>query len=199
MSGIPSFSISDIQQALLNLLPPGRVWPKEPDSMQSQVCGALAPTFERNAADAVNLIADAFPATAIDLIPEWQLSLGLPDPCAGAAPTLVQQRQQIVARLTDSGGQSAPYFIHLASLLGYTITITNDAPFRCGQSSCGQHLGGNDWFFLWTVHAPEFTTEPFLVGQSAAGDPLGSTGNAVLQCELQERQPAHTVLQFSFE
>lgn len=195
----PIFSAEAFHGALQNLMPRGRAWNKDPGSVQDRTLACFAPAFQRSAADALALIADAFPATALDLIPEWQLSLGLPDPCAGASPTHIQQRQQIVARLTDSGGQSAAYFINLAKQLGYVITITNDAPFRCGQSYCGQHLGNQDWFFLWTVHAPEFTNEPFLAGQSTAGDPLGSTGNTVLQCELQERQPAHTVLQFSFE
>lgn len=198
MTGIPAYSVSDVQQALLALLPRGRVWPKEPDSMQAQVCGALAPTFQRNLQDAVNLIADAFPATAVDLIPEWQLSLGLPDPCAGPAPTIVQQRQQIVARLTDSGGQSSPYFVNLAEQLGYNITIINDAPFRCGQSTCGQHVGNVDWFFNWTVQTPNYIAQPFLSGQSTAGDPLGTSGTTVLVCEFQERQPAHSLITWLF-
>ncbi|MCP1376054.1 YmfQ family protein [Dyella lutea] len=194
----PVFSVDDFHGALRALMPRGRVWNKDPDSVQDRTIGCFAPSYQRNSLAALNLVADAFPATALDLVPEWQATLGLPDPCAGNAPTLIQQRQQIVARLTDSGGQSAPYFIGLAAQLGYTVTITNDAPFRCGQSRCGQHLGDQDWFFFWTVTAPSYTTTPFLAGQSTAGDPLGSTGNAVLQCELQERQPAHTILQFSY-
>jgi uncharacterized protein YmfQ (DUF2313 family) len=194
----PAFSNADFHLALQNLLPRGRAWNKEPGSVQDNVLACFAPTFERNTAAGINFIADAFPATAVDMIPEWQLTLGLPDPCAGATPTLIQQRQQIVARLTNSGGQSAAYFIGLAGKLGYTVTITNDAPFRCGQSTSGQHIGNQDWFFSWVVHAPEFTTQPFLAGQSTAGDPLGTSGNAVLQCELQVAQPAHTVLQFEY-
>lgn len=195
----PIYSVDDFHIALQALMPRGRAWSKDPGSIQDKTVACFAPSYARNSQAALALIANAFPATALDLIPEWQESLGLPDPCAGVAPTLIQQRQQIVARLTNSGGQSAPYFIGLAAALGYTITITNDAPFRCGQSRVGDHLGSSDWFFLWTVHAPEFTTQPFLVGQSTAGDPLGSTGNAVLQCEIEEAMPAHTVLQFNFE
>jgi uncharacterized protein YmfQ (DUF2313 family) len=195
---IPDYAVADFQSALLNLLPRGRVWPKDPNSVQAQVMGAIAPTYWRVAQAAVDLIADSFPATVIDMLTEWQLSLGLPDPCAGQAPTLVQQRQQIVARLTDSGGQSIAYFTNLATQLGYAITISQFAPFRCGQSRCSQQLGNTDWFFLWQVNAPSNTVQPFLAGQSTAGDPLGSTGNAVLECELQERQPAHTLLQFLF-
>jgi uncharacterized protein YmfQ (DUF2313 family) len=166
--------------------------------VQDQVLAAFAPSFQRASTAALDLIADAFPETTVDFIPEWQAALGLPDPCAGPAPTIVQQRQQIVARLTDSGGQSRSYFISLAQRLGYTISISNDAPFRCGQSACGQHLGTQDWFFNWIVSAPLYTINPFLAGQSTAGDPLSTNGNGVLICEIQERQPAHTVLNFNF-
>lgn len=194
----PVYSVDDFHGAFQRLMPRGRVWNKEAGSTQDHVLAALAPTYQRSTLAAVNLIADAFPATANDMLPEWQAALGLPDPCAGPAPSIVQARQQVVARLTNSGGQSAPYFISFAAALGYAITITNDAPFRCGQSHCGQHLGSQDWFFSWVISAPEYTSQPFLAGQSTAGDPLGSTGNAVLQCELETAAPAHTVLQFHY-
>ena len=192
------YSNDDFHVALQSLMPRGRAWSKDPGSIQDKTVSCFAPSYARNSQAALDLIANAFPATAVDLIPEWQETLGLPDPCAGITPTLLQQRQQIVARLTNSGGQSAPYFIGLAAALGYTITINNDAPFRCGQSRAGDHVGASDWFFVWTVNAPLVTNQPFLAGQSTAGEPLGSNGNAVLECELSETAPAHSVLQFHF-
>lgn len=164
--------------------------------MQTVAC--FAPMYARGSAAAINLLKAAFPSTASDLIPEWQETLGLPDPCAGEAATLAQQRQQIVARLTDSGGQSSAYFIRLAGALGYTVTVTNDAPFRCGQSRAGSHVGNQDWFFAWAIHAPAFTTVPFLAGESTAGEPLVSFGNAVLECELSTRAPAQSILKFLY-
>lgn len=195
---MPAYSIDDFHQALRNLIPRGRAWDKETGSVPDQTLGVFAPSFQRSALAAVDLIADSFPATALDLIPEWQETLGLPDPCAGPAATVQQQRRQIVARLTNSGGQTAAYYITFAAALGYTITITNDAPFRCGQSTAGQHVGSQDWFYTWAVHAPAYTPNPFLAGQSTAGDPLNSGANLVLQCELSEAAPAHTVLQFHY-
>lgn len=196
---IPSYSTADFTSALTGLLPRGRVWPRDTDSVLVQVVACLSPAYVRSSSAAIDLISAAFPATATDLIPEWQETLGLPDPCAGVAPTLVQQRQQIVARLTDSGGQSAPYFIRLAKSLGYVVTVTNDAPFRCGQSRAGAHVGTAEWFFNWDVHAPSVTIQPFLAGQSTSGEPLQSFGNAVLECELSSRIPAHSILRFIYE
>jgi len=196
---VPVYSDADFASALTGLLPTGRAWPRDVDSVQVRTTACLAPMYTRNAAAAIGLLVSAFPSTATDLIPEWQETLGLPDPCAGEAATIAQQRQQIVARLTDGGGQSSTYFVQLAKALGYAITVTNDAPFRCGQSRAGQHVGGEEWFFVWAVHAPEFTVNPFLAGHSTAGESLGSFGNAVLVCEFESRQPAHSVLQFVFQ
>ncbi|UPG89260.1 DUF2313 domain-containing protein [Luteibacter aegosomaticola] len=196
---IPVYSADDFTAALSGLLPRGRVWPRDPDAVVMKTVACLSPTYERSSLAATNLLVTAFPATATDLIPEWQETLGLPDPCAGTAPTIVQQRHQIVARLTDSGGQSAAYFIHLAAALGYQVTVTNDAPFRCGQSRAGHHVGSTEWFFVWAIHAPLVTTILFLAGQSTAGEPLVTFGNAVLECELGERTPAHTILKFIYE
>lgn len=195
---IPVYSSADFTSALTGLLPRGRAWPRDPDSVMVEAVACLAPTYARGSAAAINLLAAAFPLTASDLIPEWQETLGLPDPCAGQAATIAQQRQQIVARLTDSGGQSGPYFVQLALALGYTVTVTNDAPFRCGQSRAGAHVGNQDWFFAWAVHAPAFTTIPFLAGQSTAGEPLVTFGNAVLECELLARVPAQSILKFLY-
>ncbi|UPG86864.1 DUF2313 domain-containing protein [Luteibacter aegosomatis] len=196
---IPSYTADDFATALTGLLPRGRVWTRDPESVLVRTLSTLAPSFARSSLAAQELLSSAFPSTATDLIPEWQETLGLPDPCAGISPTIAQQRQQIVARLTDSGGQSASYFIRLAKALGYAITVTNDAPFRAGQSRAGHHVGGVEWFFVWTVTAPEFTVNPFLAGHSTAGEALGTFGNAVLVCELNARSPAHTILNFKFQ
>ncbi|CAI8693461.1 hypothetical protein EMIT0111MI5_10837 [Burkholderia sp. IT-111MI5] len=37
-----------------------------------------------------------------------------------------------------------------------------------------------------------------LAGAMAAGDPLTSWGNAVLECELKSIMPAHTILIFAY-
>lgn len=194
----PNLTGADYLRAFQALMPRGRVWPRDPDAVQTQVFTGLTQIYARNTARANYLLVDAFPATTYELLPEWEATLGLPDPCAGESPTIQQRRAQVVARLSSSGGQSAAYYIGFAAQLGYGITITNYAPFRCGQSTCGQQLGNSDWFFTWSVNAPLNTVVRFAAGQSAAGEPLASWNNAVLQCELSAIAPAHTVLQFRY-
>jgi len=179
----PSYTSADFTSALLSLLPRGRAWPKELTSVQAQSVSCFAPTFQRISGSAVGMLDDTFPATTVNFLSEWESTLGLPDACAGVAPTVDARRRQVVARFTNSGGQSIEHFTAYAQGLGYAITITQHAPFRMGQSTTGQPLGNNDWFFAWTVNAPLSS---------------GAYGNKVLECELREAMPGHTVLNFNY-
>lgn len=194
----PNYSASDFADVIHALMPRGLVWPRDPTSVQAQVIAGLAPTWQRHTAANNQLLVDAFPATAVELLPEWEATLGLPDPCAGESPTLQGRQQQVVARLTNSGGQSIPYFVAYAKALGYTVTVTEFAPFRAGQSRAGQPTGTQDWFFTWQINAPLNTVSYFAAGAAYAGQALASWGNAVLQCELMAIKPAHTYLNFGY-
>jgi uncharacterized protein YmfQ (DUF2313 family) len=190
---------ADYARVLRTILPRGRVWTREDDGTQAAVLDALGITAASLDNAALQLIVDAFPGTAYALLPEWEETLGLPDPCVGEPGSTQQRRQQVVARLTNSGGASAEYFIALAASLGYTITVTNYAPFRAGCSRAGDPLGTTDWFYTWSVNAPLDSVTRFAAGQSTAGDPLATWGNDVLECELNAIKPAHTILQFDYQ
>ncbi|MCY0854350.1 YmfQ family protein [Cupriavidus sp. D39] len=195
----PNYSAADYLAAMQALMPRGRVWPRDADSTQSKVLAGLVQIYARNNARASGLLIDAFPVTTVELLPEWELTLGLPDPCAGVSPTIQVRRNQVVAKLASSGGQSVAYFIGLAANLGYDAQVENHAPFRCGQSRAGQPVGSPDWFFAWSLHAPSASVIRFRAGQSAAGEALGSWGNAVLECEIRAVAPAHSIVLFAYD
>jgi uncharacterized protein YmfQ (DUF2313 family) len=195
---VPIFSADDYAAAMANLLPRGRAWPRDPDTNLMRLMGALAPTYQRNGATAAALVADIFPRTTTALIPEWEETLGLPDPCSPLNPTTEQRRAAILAKFIASGGQSAPYFISVAAALGYTITVTNYSPFRVGIDAVGSPLNGKDWAQTWAIGAGQTTVSYFAVGQSTVGDPLASWGNAILECRLKQIKPAHTILLFQY-
>ena len=179
-------------------MPLGKVWPRDSDAIQTQALAGLAAVYEQSSDRAQNLISDAFPASTVELLPEWEETLGLPDPCAGAAPTIQQRRNQVVARFANGGGQSAAYFINFALNLGYTVAVHQYAPFRCGQSRAGDSLGGVEWFYAWAINAPLNTVTRFRAGSSTAGEALATWNNQVLECELSNAAPAHTYLHFQY-
>lgn len=194
----PNFKAADFLAAMQALLPRGRVWPRDQDAVQTKTLSGLAPSYERQTARANYLLVDAFPSTTYELLPEWESTLGLPDPCAGPAPSLAQRRAQVIARFTSVGGASIAQLVAFAASLGYPISITQFAPARAGQLRVGQPLSGVAWAFAWQINAPLNTVVRARAGSAVAGDPLASWGNSVLECELRAVMPAHTIPIFSY-
>ena len=182
----------------LQLLPRGRVWPRALDSVLARSLLPLMGTYERLIARDNNLVADAFPGTAYELLPEWEKSLGLPSQCAGLADTIQGRQAAVVARLTATGGQSRAYFISVAATLGYTITIAEYRPSRLGSMRMGDRMQNADWAHVWAIRAPATTVTDFRMGRSALGERFRVWGNTALECELAAIKPAHTILLFQY-
>jgi len=171
------YSADDYAGALRALLPPGRVWRAEPGSVQAQVLGALAQTPARLDEAASQLLALSRPGDNPDLLVEWEESLGLPDPCAGPAPTISERAHQVRARFGGGGGQSAAFFIAYAAALGFTITITTFAAFRADVGTVESPVFEDDWNFAWGVTVTANTS---------------GLSNDVLACEFEALKPAQT-------
>ena len=105
----PNLTSADYLRAFQALMPRGRVWPRDQDAIQTQVLSGLTQIYSRQTGRSNYLLADSFPGTTYELLPEWESTLGLPDPCAGESPTVQQRRAQVVARLASGGGQSGLY------------------------------------------------------------------------------------------
>jgi len=162
-------------------MPRGRLWPQQPGTVQEAVRLAIGKTFERSDGDANMLLETSLPGSLTPLLPEWEATLGLPDPCAGAAPTFAQRCDQVRGRFVNAGGQSRQHFIDFAAALGFTISITNYAPFRVGISTVGNAVAGDEVIFTWGVTIDAVT---------------GDLPIAVLKCELEAIQPAEGTLIF---
>lgn len=194
----PTYSAADYLSALQSLMPRGRAWPRSADAVQTKVLGGLTPVYERQTARAQQLLADALPLTTFELLPEWEQTLGLPNACDDAVPTVQGRRAQVVARFTALGGQSVGYMQSVAWRLGYSITISQFVPARAGNLRAGLPLCGNAFAHAWQVNVPRDTSIAFVAGASTAGEPLSVIGNAVLECELQRVAPAHTTVFFNY-
>jgi uncharacterized protein YmfQ (DUF2313 family) len=153
------------------------------------------PIWSRLQNDLNRLIGEIIPCTTTGLLPEWEETLGLPDPCTGPLSTTDQRRQAVCTKFTARGGQSIDYFIKLLASFGYDgIVITQYAPFRCGINTCGQPLYGEAWAFAWKIEVPiSVTITYFTVGLSTAGDPLRAWGDKRLECLIERYAPSHTI------
>jgi uncharacterized protein YmfQ (DUF2313 family) len=199
MTDFVNLGSDDFLRFVQQLLPRGAAWPRDDDAVLTEVAGALADGAFAHHQAVLNLSeVESNPYLTNQLLPDFELDYGLPDPCTPLNPTLVQRRAALLAKMRGKGGQSAAYFIAVAAALGYVITIETFAPFRAGQGAIGDPLYGQGWIFAWRVHAPTTTVTPFMVGQSAAGEPLQAWGNAELECVLRRIAPAETIVQFAY-
>ena len=201
MSDLPPPSAADYLWQFQRLLPRGAIWHRGWGTVQAQDLLTLMPTWARLHARTNNLLIDAFPCTTDELLPEWEATLGLPDPCIGELPTVQQRQAAVCAKFAARGGQSIDYFVRLAASLGYTITITQFAPFRAGVNCAGDPDNSDDWAYAWQVNVdagPDETITYFRADQSHAGEPLAAWGDEALECLIREYAPAHTTVIFAY-
>ncbi len=198
MTELISWTADDFADAFQRHLPTGAVWPRDPGTTQRATIKSLMPTYQRSWALACDLPAETLPATTLALLPEWEASLGLPDPCAGPDPTIAQRQAHVVARLTQSTGPSLPSLIGFAAALGYAITIQEYKPCLADDAVADDCCNEPEWAHLWQVTYAGVTIDYAEADVTYADEMVETSGNAALECELRRLSPAHTVLWFAY-
>lgn len=136
------------------------------------------------------------PATAVELLPEWERVLGLPDPCVTGAQTLEERQLAAAAKLRATGGQSRSYFLGIAEAAGAEVSIVEHDVLRAGFRA-GDRCTSVNWLHVWDVAAPLDNLEVMRAG-FRAGDRLRTWGNPTLECSIGPLAPAHTRVRFVY-
>ena len=144
--------------------------------MQAEDILTLLPQTVRLNQRAIDVLRETFPCTTLELLPEWEATLGLPDLCIGPLDTIQQRQQAVCLKFIARGGQSADYYIRLAASIGYTITITTfiASPFVVDHSRVDEPLDDEQWAYVWQVNvaAGADTLVYFRVDESTVDEPL---------------------------
>lgn len=177
---MPSPELYEAQ--LFALLPRGRIWPERVEANLRQLLLAIAVQLLGVDVRGQQVLAELYPATTIDLLPEWERMLGLPDPCAPPAQTLQERRARVIQRLTVQPRPTKEYLLELCAALGYAgVTIDETGPHE------------------FTVDVPNPRVTYFRTGASQCGDLLGKIERASdLECLLTEQKPAHLSIVFNY-
>jgi uncharacterized protein YmfQ (DUF2313 family) len=195
---VPVFTVTDYLWQFQRLLPRGRVWHRGWGTLQAAALLTLMPTWVRLHGRLNDLIGEIFPCTTSELLPEWEATLGLPDPCIGELDTIQQRQNAVCVKFRARGGQSKAYFEQLAASLGVSIKIKEFAPFRASINRAGDPLYSGDWAFAWEIDAAATTLVYFRTGVSTAGEPLVAWSNTTLMCLIERYAPAHTIIIWKF-
>lgn len=177
------------RDALLRDMPRGKFWRRDDGSRLAGLLEGIGAELARVYNRICDLLEESDPRTASETLDQWEITWGLPDPCVATPPTTdADRREALTAKVIETGGQNAAYYIEVAAALGITITITegfSDSPlFRAGVSRAGHSLGDfAEGPFTWTVHGPAATT---------AGK------RDQLECTFDRIRPAHTIVLFDW-
>jgi uncharacterized protein YmfQ (DUF2313 family) len=191
----------DFLRGIQGALPTGRAWPRDDDAQLTAFIGGHADSmFDVHLAAVLLLDVESDPASANELLSDFEADYGLPDPCTPLNATLQQRRSALLAKIAGLGGQSKEYFLGIAAAMGIIITIDEFAPFRMGTSKMGsgQLSKWPDVLFTWRINAPAVHEIPFRMGSSQMGDNLATVDNTSLACRLNMLKPAHTILLFAY-
>lgn len=197
---LPTGSATDYLWQFQRLLPRGRVWQRGWGTLQAEALLTLMRTWARLHARANQLIADMFPCSTVELLPEWEATLGLPDPCTGPLPTIQQRQAAVCGKFVARGGQSQAYFIRLAASLGYQIEIETFSPFYASRNKAGDPCYDEQWAYAWriTVQSDALVTW-FRASESAAQEPLAVYVSDLLRCTIEKLKPANTEIIWAYE
>jgi uncharacterized protein YmfQ (DUF2313 family) len=195
----PTFGDDDFLALIQNLMPPGRAWAwaRDPASVGYELLVAIAHSEAQAHATYLGLLADAPVGTLRQMLPEWEATLGLPDPCLAPIAVIAAREAAVKARLAATGGQSIPYYKELAVNLGGSITVTEYAPFRIGVDYCWSPIRNIGWAYTWLVTLSSGAIFDFEIGISAAWEPFWQISNGPIQCEIERLKPGHTLVNFA--
>lgn len=178
---------------LVQLLPTGFLWPRQTDDLvRDKLLAALGKSYDRVRARADQLLDEADPRTAVEMLAAWETNLSLPDTCADLADTVAERQRRAHAKLIRIGGDTFDYFKGVARALGFEIEIEEHPAFAAG-SACGSALDPDDlvingqpapWCFVIDIHAPAETVFEFDCAAGCAEEPLRWWGNDYFECVL---------------
>jgi len=190
----------DFTQQALDLLPQGLAWPRQDGTVLSKYWSVVGDQMERQHARGCDLLnRESFPCTAIEMLPDWERVLGLPDECTPPAQSLAERQRAVCLKLAARGGQTKAYYIAIAEQAGFEIEIIEHFPSRVGIARAGCMRVGSCPYW-WTVKVLGLTVSPARAGCFAAGDPLCTIPNFdVLRCVILRAAPAHTIVTFELE
>ncbi|WP_140186098.1 YmfQ family protein [Providencia stuartii] len=137
------------------------------------------------------------PFFAGDLLSDWERILGL----SPQKHSSYQQRlNQVLFKLSETGGLSIPYFIALAKNIDYDIQIEEPDPFRASANRAGERLMPEDALWVWIVHINSSNVNffRFRADGSTAGEPLSFYADSIIESLFDELKPAHTFCYFIY-
>lgn len=144
-----------------------------------------------------NLCHELDPQDTIDLIQEWERSVGIPDDCLKTTGTLQQRRDQVLLKLRGFRVHTAQDFIDLAAFFGEVVEIEYGAKRGVYPMAYPviYYPDAKTARMTMIVHFPNITTPSYPL---AYPFPYQFSRNGVIECLFTHIRPANVDIVFSY-
>lgn len=199
-------SAAEYKEHLKGLLPFGKAWTRDPDSVLSQVLESIAYELARLDGRAYDLLDESIPANSTELLEEYEEEFNITVPSTDTAT----RQATIAAKLTALGGLFKEYYIEVANTLGYTITFYEFSPFWVGIMTAIDPCGDQRNIFCFLVRVDtDFDCGGFDCGFDAGFaaprsltdiDPVCAMTRSLdaIMAEIDRIKPAHSFALYDF-
>lgn len=164
-------------QLLTDLLPQGHAWSRPLSPVIQSLLDGLAAEGARVECRGVDLLRESDPGQAVELLPDWERVLGLPDSCDPFpdGKTVEERQAALLLKLRLEYGQTIEFFIGLAIFASHVeATITELRPIRTGTAECTTNGTLRHWhaMFVWRVNSPAIEATPLRCGTGTCGQEI---------------------------
>ena len=208
-------SLEQFTQAHFKLAPQGSAMPTySDDSNVRRLFQTLGNALKRAETEADLVANEIMPDRAGAFMADWERVLGLP--LAGLENLTSAQRLAFIRAWLYCGELSnAQFFIDIAALAGYTITVTEFSPLDAVFDAGGNAVfdaGGNrvyvgspppapadpdDAYLYFQINYPAATPLYFIAGSGRAGERLVTFDSSALLFIIKYFKPAHAKVLFN--
>jgi uncharacterized protein YmfQ (DUF2313 family) len=175
-------------------LPEGRAWNAKtiPGTLMRSLIVGCAAEFNLVQQQIERMAREFNINLSVDLLPEWEASVGLPDSCQIVVDNLVGRRQAVIDRIKKIPIVTVADFEALIlSLTGKTATVVPAAPFESFTFSWPITLSTSSPLFKLYIIVDDATEGGFTYNFPVV---FGSTVNGLIRCVLEQIIPANVVL-----
>ena len=195
-------SASEYVGMLKELLPQGVAWPRgDSTSLYALMFEVWGAELARVDARARALITEDDPRFAIETFQEWLDEWGLPDDCIRAWSDANDStlRKLLLWKIQTVGSQNWQFFVDLASMFGYVITI-DEFNRHSVRSRTSDVLSEEMWPHTWRVNvlAAQGSAMTYHEVTGDAKEPLAWWGDSLIECLIKRYAPAHCTLIFAY-
>lgn len=126
-------SVEQWHEVLLQQMPRGRAWPRDPESDLAKYVLGFAKRLSDAELSAEQMLLEMRPETTVQLLPDWEQYLGLPE-CNVPNQTFESRRSAVVEKYHRKGGLQTWQIEALALALGFLVEVREHFPHHVLRS-----------------------------------------------------------------